>query len=302
MGIKTEQMVTYLPGKEITEGVDWLGILDSFDPAGLEEKYINECARRNPYDTCYKWESPAMPVEERIKSSESFVAYRRRELEECVRRIENEGLTPLTYKLARAALIKAIGEKGALEYNRREYERLGEEGRKAQAREYARFEKEWKEARAREEQERQETMEAGCYFYAEPEPASVHEKIVMVRKGLKGSDGKPLTQRDFAKLLGYPVNKYAEAEKVDRYGRGDQETEVEDELLEKLVMIAHANPYWLFDHDCEAYMANDSVEAEEVLVGNEPCVYAKVDIILKWIKEGKPKNTWWDDGITRYEA
>lgn len=32
MGIKTEQMVDYLPPKEITEGVDWLGILDSFDP------------------------------------------------------------------------------------------------------------------------------------------------------------------------------------------------------------------------------------------------------------------------------
>ena len=51
MGIKTEDMVKGLPGKEITAGVDWLGILDSFDPSRLEEKYINECARRNSYDT-----------------------------------------------------------------------------------------------------------------------------------------------------------------------------------------------------------------------------------------------------------
>ena len=53
MGIKTEDMVRGLPGKEITADVDWLGILDSFDPSKLEERYINECARRNPYETCY---------------------------------------------------------------------------------------------------------------------------------------------------------------------------------------------------------------------------------------------------------
>ena len=31
MGIKTEDMVKNLPPKEPTEGIDWLGILDSFD-------------------------------------------------------------------------------------------------------------------------------------------------------------------------------------------------------------------------------------------------------------------------------
>ena len=31
MGISTDQMVRNLPPKELTENVDWLGILDSFD-------------------------------------------------------------------------------------------------------------------------------------------------------------------------------------------------------------------------------------------------------------------------------
>ena len=68
MGIKTEDMYKNLPPKEITEGVDWLGILDAFDPTKLEDRFINECARRNPYDTDYK-SDPPMPVEERLKHS-----------------------------------------------------------------------------------------------------------------------------------------------------------------------------------------------------------------------------------------
>ena len=47
---------------------------------------------------------------------------------------------------------------------------------------------------------------------------SLHEKIIKIRKGVLGSNGKPLMQRDFAKYIGYPINKYAEAEKIDRYG------------------------------------------------------------------------------------
>ena len=288
MGIKTEDFVKNLPGKEMMAGVDWIKILDSFDPTVLEEKYINECARRNPYDTCYRWDTPPRPIEERVRHSQWAVQNERQELERCAARIEEEGLSPLTYKLARAALIKAIGEKGAAEYNRREYDRLGEIGRRRQAEEYRQWEAEW-EAR-REEQEEN----IGWY---DPEPASVHEKVVRVRKGLKASNGKPLTQREFAKLLSYPINKYTEAEKTDRYGRNSEpESEVEYELLEKLIMICHANPYWLFDPDCEADYAEDDLNAEAVLMGDEACVYAPIDVILRWINEGKPKNTSWEDG------
>jgi hypothetical protein len=172
----------------------------------------------------------------------------------------------------------AIGMKGVVEYVRREYDNLGEEGRRIQAEEYKLWEEDW--------QEQHDLMQ---YEYAE---VSVHEKIVRVRKGLKGANGKPLTQRDFAKLIDYPINKYVEAEKVDRYG-WEPETEVEAELLDKLVMIAHANPYWLFDPECEAYYAEEDPKHIAVKWGDEPCVYATIDVILRWIKEGKPRSTYW---------
>lgn len=294
MGIKTEDMVKGLPGKEITAGVDWLGILDSFDPTQLEEKYINECARRNSYDTCYRWDTPPRPIEERIRHSEWAVKSSRKDLENCVARIESEGLSHLNYKLARAALIKAIGDKGAAEYNRREYEKLGEEGRRRQAEEYRQWEADWDAAREHEKMEYERLLESDAYFY--DEPASVHEKVIRIRKGVKASNGKPLTQRDFAKLLSYPINKYTEAEKIDRYGRSrEPESEVEYELLEKLVMICHANPYWLFDPDCEAYYAVEDLHADALQMKDEPCVYATVDVILRWIKEGKPRITSWID-------
>ncbi len=284
MGIKTEDFCRNMPPKEMTTGVDWLEVLDDFDPAGLEQRYLNECARRNPYETCYKSETPKSPVEERVHHAEFCVRSYRKDLEDCVSRIERDGLSPLTYKQARKALITAIGIKGAAEYVRREYESLGEEGRRKQAEEYKLWEEEWTVQRNYQE------IEYEVYS------ASVHEKIVRIRKGLKGSDGRPLTQRDFAKLIDYPINKYAEAEKVDRYGR-EPESEVETELLDKLVMIAHANPYWLFDYECDATYAEDDLNYDAVKRGDEPCVYTTVDIILRWIKSGKPRDTYWVDGI-----
>ena len=284
MGIKTEDFCKNIPPKEMTAGVDWLRILDDFDPAALEERFLNECARRNPYETCYKSETPHSPVEERLRHAEFCVRSYRQNLVNCVNRIKKEGLTPLTYKQARAALITAIGIKGAAEYVGREYESLGAEGRRRQVEEYRLWEEEWQMQRYQMQME---------YEY---EGASVHEKIVRIRKGLKCSDGKPLTQREFAKLINYPINKYTEAEKIDRFG-WEPESEVETELLDKLVMIAHANPYWLFDPDCEADFAEQDSDHDAVIYGDEPCVYATLDVILRWIREGKPRVTYWVDGI-----
>lgn len=127
MGIKTEDFVPGFPPKEMTEGVDWLGILDVFDPSVLEEKYLNECARRNPFTTCYKSEPPFRPVGERLRLAKFCVGSYRQDLELAVQRIEREGLSPIAYKNARAALVTAIGIKGAAEVVKREYDRLGEE-------------------------------------------------------------------------------------------------------------------------------------------------------------------------------
>ena len=304
MGIKTEDFVKNLPPKEVTTGINWLGILDSFDPKMIEDKFINECARRNPFETCYKWETPAEPIEGRLRSATSYANFDRRDLEAAANRILNEGLTETVYKNARTALIKAIGQKGAVEYNRREYERLGKEGRKRQAEEYARWLQERDRQRQAEEDEYESAFESGDYetlvrLYGEyggyKEAVSMHEKVVKIRKGMLGSNGKPLTQREFAKFIGYPINKYAEAEKTDCYGRGrESESEVEFELLEKLIMICHANPFWLFDFECEADYAEYDITGA-TRMGDAPFVFTTPDVILRWIEAGKPRKTSWKD-------
>lgn len=280
MGIKTELFAKNIPPKTPSEGIDWLGILDAFDPTTLDDKYS---ARRNPYVTCYKWAEDGLapePIEEQVKSSRAYLDFARQELENCVERINNEDLTPTAYKNARAALIKAIGEKGAGEYNRREYIRLGEAGRKKQAEEYVRGKENREQQREQEELEFEEALENGSYVY-DDYVASMHEKVVKVRKGVLGSNGKPLTQRDFAKYIGYPINKYVEAEKTDRYGwNNGEESEVAEVLLEKLVMICHANPYWLFDDEADADFAEyDMTGAAKY--GDAPCVFATPDVILR---------------------
>ena len=284
MGIKTEDFVKNLPPKTITAEVEWLRILDEFNPAVIAQRFLDECARRNPYETCYRWDTPYSPVDERLRHARFCEKQYRKNLVACVERIEREGLSELTYKNARLALITAIGIKGAAEYVRREYDRLGEKGRLKQIEEYKTWESEQLQRRMEEE-----------YDYPCFECASVHEKVIRIRKGFLGTDGKPLTQRDFAKLIDYPINRYVEAERIDRYGRGDEESLVDDELLEKLIMIAHANPYWLYDSECYAEYAEYDFDNEAVLYGDAPTVYAKPDVILKWIKEDKPRFTRWED-------
>ena len=272
MGIKTSDFIPNLPPKDfnnLTEteiatfsvASNWLSILDFFDPSILEPKFLNECARRNPYETCYRWEEdgiPHSPVEERLRNLEANVddGYDLRVLKNCIELIEREGLNRVNYNNARVLLIKCIGMKGALEYVRREYERLGAEGRKKQEEAYNAFEREWQARRGLEELEYDDAVRAvrravengdfergdfSAYnrlMYLQQgetrDEASVHEKVILIRKGMLCSDGKPLNQRDFAKLLGYPISKYAQAETTDRW-QEEEESLVEYELLDSVV-------------------------------------------------------------------
>ncbi len=172
MGIHTSDFIPNLPPKdlnslteaEIAVGFDWLGILDSFDPSQLEPRFLNECARRNPYYTCYDRDVdgiPHSPVEERLSYFEP--CYRdmyRRELSDLANYIKEHGLNRINYNKARASLIKCIGMKGALECVRWEYERLGTEGRKRQKEAYNTFERERQEKRKIQEREGQEYDDA----------------------------------------------------------------------------------------------------------------------------------------------
>ena len=109
MEIKTSDFIPNLPPKdfnslseaEVAAGFDWLRILDSFDPSQLEQRYLNECARRNPCYTCYGCEAdgiPHSPVASRLRYLESAVEssldnrYNRRVVKNCIKLIGREGL------------------------------------------------------------------------------------------------------------------------------------------------------------------------------------------------------------------
>jgi len=60
-------------------------------------------------------------------------------------------------------------------------------------------------------------------------------------------------------------------------------------------LAGNANPYWLFDYEAEADYAEYDMTDESVRRGDAPCVFASPDNILRWIDEGKPRVTRWED-------
>ncbi len=292
MGISTDKLIPgVLPPKEEQMGIDFVQILDTFDPSDLTKEVLDVLARRDPFVTAYGSEAmyyeyegltslvPDIPSQERLRMGRIVMESDRDEL------ISWEGKyrdgIPNAYKNCRRLLIKAIGSKTCAYIVEKEVEALTPEQHQQQKKDYERYEEytaNWWKNKQYEEPE-------DAWYW---KPASISEKIIKVRKGIKNSSGRCFTQRDFAKLIGYSIPKYAAAEKDD-----DQ---VEDALLEKLIMICHANPYYLYDEECEAYMGEYGGDIVEK--GDAPAVMVGLDVIYKWILEGKPHMTNWDDGVT----
>ena len=293
MSVSTDKMIPgVLPPKEEQSGIDFVKILDDFDPSGLSKEVLDVFAARNPFVTAYGQENPSYwykgevriipdePAEKRLSYGRRSAEYDREELVAQVNKYMF-GL-PNGYRNCRRCLIKAIGSKACVYIVEKEVESLSAEQRERQKADYER----WEEYLRYDRENRvYEEPEEDWYF---GRPASVSEKIVRVRKGVRKSDGRYFTQRDFAKLIGYPIQKYAEAEKDDAL--------VDDELLEKLIMICHANPYYLYDGECEAYMGE--YEGDSVDWGDAPAIIVGLDVIYKWIREGRPRAVDWIDGVT----
>ena len=45
-------------------------------------------------------------------------------------------------------------------------------------------------------------------------------------------------------------------------------------------------------------MGHLDIDDDAVIMGDEPSVYCTPDVILRWIKAGKPRVTCWEDGRT----
>ena len=291
MSRSTEQLLPGMipPREERSEEkeVDFLGVLRSVKPETLSEEVLSVFARRDLYVTeadreerkrnASDWrdQAPVRPVEDRLRMAKISRDADERNLQD--KEDKYHFGAPNGYKNARTALIKAIGSKVNCYIVQREYDSMSEEEREEQKRAFEKWDQEFE---ARWEQEEQ--MSRVVY---EIVPGTRSEKVVRVRKGIRRADGRCFTQREFAKLIEYPINRYTEAEKKDEA--------VDDALLEKLIMVCHANPYYLYDDDCDAEYGE--YEGNAVEWHDQPAVITGYDSILKWILSGKPRETDWTD-------
>ena len=293
MSRSTEQLLPgVIPPKEEQPGqkeVDFLGILKSVKPEKLSEDVLAVFARRDLYVTeadreerkmdssDWRNQAPVRPVEDRLQMAKISRDSDERDLQD--KEDKYRFGAPNGYKNARTALIKAIGSKVNCYIVQREYDSMSESEREKQKKAF----EEWdQEASARWQLEEQMSH---VVYDDEMVPGTRCEKVVMVRKVIRRADGRCFTQREFAKLIEYPINKYTEAEKHDEA--------VDDILLEKLIMICHANPYYLYDDTCGAEYGE--YEGNAVEWHDQPAIITGYDSILKWILSGKPRAVDWMD-------
>ena len=273
------------------EKVGFLDILESVRPECLSEDVLSEFAKRDLYVTeadrdhrkknTYNWRSqaPVRPVEERLRLAKFVQDAHVRDLRSKVEKYQAGARNG--YENARMALIKAIGSKVNHYIVQREFDSMSDSEREEQKQTYEKWDQEsedrWEIDKARSRNSFNDAMYQGTRC----------EKVKRVRKGIRRKDGRYFTQQEFARLIGYPASKYREAEKYDEA--------VGDELREKLVMICHANPYYLFDDICYAESGEDDENGVER--HGKPAIFTGYDSILKWILAGKPRVVSWTDEL-----
>ena len=280
--MNTKDILPDLPGKEPIRDFDFPAYLERFDPSTLTKRELNEFARRNPHETAYEIETPE-PLEDRLSILNLIYEHNYEDFVAITEKYRAAPDVEKYYKKARTLLIRMLGLKAARYIVQQQYDCTTPEERK--------LEKDLFEQRVKILMEEQENARDEWDDYEEYDPDNYmmpvedrSEKVYIVRKGLLKKNKKPLTQREFAKYIEYPINKYTAAEKED--------ASVTEDLLEKLVMRCSANPYWLFDDTCPGWYGRYEDN------GDEPTVFASPEVILKWILEGKPHLTRWQDGMT----
>ena len=124
MAVSTDKLIPgVLPPKDEQEGIDFMHILDAFDPSALSDKVLDAFAARDPYVTAYGSETgyyyyegvteevPDIPAESRLNTGRSVMRFDREELQK--QTAAYEAGQAGAYKKCRAALIKC-GTSGML--------------------------------------------------------------------------------------------------------------------------------------------------------------------------------------------
>ena len=300
MAVSTEKLIPgLLPPKEgRLEDVDWSAIVDAFDPSTLSEKALFELARRNPYYTlagveekCFVWEGKSYPipgdtVDKRLEFAES-----------CFKHGAEEMLNKRTYRERRAALITVIGLKAAAYYVKRQDQRMTEAEKIEEYQILAKWRAYCEERRIQEEAwaDREiddltpDELEERLYGPVIPAGYTTNYnwrndemyipilsvKIKMLRKAVG------LTQKVFAKKIGYNVNKYPllEQGRIRELGFESIEDAFPIDLVKRIVDLTYANPYWL-ESDDEDGDEGTAMTVDEAMDGEY--MFADASVIRYW--------------------
>lgn len=270
MPVSTEKLLRegMLPAREWTgERVDFVRYARDFDPALLPGKSVETLGKRYPAILVEN------TVEHEAQFAEHCAQYQLDELKkaqdvldgilkEAGENPDGETLTLIRrrYKDCRSHLIAYMGQYCAAYLLRQRSDAMSEEERE-QDRQRVQREKEERESR-------QDEWPGGWYPVYEATPLA--DKLLAVRKALSKQQGKRIiTQRNYAKLIGYPISKYVDWEK----GTAErEERETDFRLLFILVSRLHVNPIWLVEG---AYEEEAGVDIE--WEGNTVDEYAQED-------------------------
>ena len=304
MAVATEKIIPgVLPPKEETPDIDFLVIYDNFDASALTDEQLLKFAPRNPFVTAYPHEEryyeyegltypiPDSPIKERLHHGQF-----------CVKRYRKDIIKANNYKNRRLALNQAIGIKACTEYVQRQYDQMSEKELAEDQENWDRWCRYCDEKRNNPFFEKdpdemtEEELDELIYGPIIPDGYTVdydwkhHQdyipimslKFQMVRKNVG------LTQRDFAKRIGYNVNKYALLEngKLEKLGLSTLDEAFPLDLVKRVVDATYANPYWLEDqkeYSLDVDMDRTAMTVEEAVdTWDRYAMFADAKVIRYW--------------------
>lgn len=290
MPAKTEK---YLPDGTLPargfdgQRVDFTEYADALDVSALPQESIDILDKRYPATLFAK------PMQDEVDFAEFCAMEQRRTLQaaqaafddafaEAEKRAaggtftaRDETTIRKKYNLCFQALTKYIGETCHAYHLKMQLEAMTEDDK---AQEQERINREMKEY--------EERLGSDDFWHEDEHPYA--DKLKKIRRAVGENEGrKVIPQREYAKIIGYPVNKYAKWEKGDAEADGES---VDPKLLFILISQMHVNPKWLMDDDVEQSAVNEVWDGHRYVdysynrLSEGVPLFWRVDAIKDWLR------------------
>ncbi len=264
----------------------------------MDENYYVYKGKRMPV--------PGQPVEERLSLAKLCCSMERQSLEAYNKGWMQKGVS---YEAMRRRLVRAVSAKAVLCLVKREYERMSPEEIEAEKEVWKQYEKRREKELAEQEaldnkpdeelteeewrQIKEENWLPAGYMFVYDRYRMKQRVPILTQKLLKLRKVLGLTQRDFAKQIGYNINKYGKLEqgKLEELGLQDLYEAFPMEFTRKVVEETGVNPYWLLKNREDSL---DEVEKDQKAMSWEEAVpgvfedwkmFASQEVIEAWKRE-----------------